>query len=130
MQIITIEGRAGGDAKLHTNADGSHVLSLNVAVQDPDNREQANWYRCSIWGKRAVSLQPYLTKGMKIFAVGTMSIGEYEGKPQFKVRVNDISFYGGQKTTGDNQQQQATRQAPVQTMQKSFQEDLNDDVPF
>lgn len=130
MQIITIEGRAGNDAKVHTNADGMSVLSINVAVQDPSNKEQTNWYRCSIWGKRALSLQQYLTKGTKIFAVGTMSIGEYEGKPQFNVRVNDISFTTSQRTDGNNQRQQRTLTDHDRAKQNGYQPDLEDEVPF
>ena len=119
MQIITIEGRAGADSKLNTTNDGQTVLSINVAVNDPNNRDQTNWFRCSIWGKRATTLQQYLLKGTKIFAVGTLSIGEYDGKPQYNLRVNDISFYSPQRQ-GD---------APSQQAQPS-RRDLDDDVPF
>lgn len=130
IQIVIIEGYAGADAKLHTNNDGSNVLSVNVAVQDPANKEQTNWYRCSIWGKRALSLQQYLVKGIKIYAVGTMSIGEYEGKPQFNVRVNDISFTSVQRTQGDNQRQERTPTAHDKAKQNGYQPDLEDDLPF
>jgi len=130
IQIITIEGYAGTDAKVHTNNDGSTVLSVNVAVQDPSNKEQTNWYRCSVWGKRALSLEPYIVKGIKIFAVGTMSVGEYDGKPQFNVRVNDLSFTSVQKTTGDNRKQQRTPTAHDRAKQNGFQPDLEDEVPF
>jgi single-strand DNA-binding protein len=119
MQIITIEGRAGADSKLNTTTDGQTVLSLNVAVNDPNNREQTNWFRCSIWGKRATTLQQYLVKGTKIFAVGTLSIGEYEGKAQYNLRVNDISFY--------TQQRQGEGQVPQRHTNRN---DLDDDVPF
>lgn len=132
IQIITIEGNAGGDGVLRNNADGSTVLGLNVAVKDPENKEQTNWYRCSIWGKRAVSLQPYLLKGTKVYIVGTMSIGEYEGKPQFKVRVNDISFYNPQRSNDAQPSQQRQPTAHDVAKQNGYQpqHNLDDDVPF
>lgn len=128
MQLITIEGRAGADAKLNTTNDGQTVLSVNVAVNDPENKEQTNWYRCSVWGKRAVALEQYLVKGTRIFAQGTLSIGEYEGKPQFKVRINDLTFFGNQRN--DNGPQQRRPSPHDRAKQNGYQPDLEDDLPF
>lgn len=129
IQIVTIEGRAGSDAKLNTNQNGQNILTVNVAVTDPRNKDQTNWYRCSVWGKRAVALEQYIVKGTIIFATGTFSIGEYNGKPQLDVRVNDISFYNNQRH-GDAPQRQSQSAPAGRAQPKGYDPDLDDDVPF
>jgi single-stranded DNA-binding protein len=47
------------------------------------------WYRCSLWGK-AAEVFDGLTKGTKVFITGDLVHDEYEGKPQFNVRVGSI----------------------------------------
>jgi single-strand DNA-binding protein len=71
------------------------------------------WWNCSMFGKRADSLQPYLTKGQAVTVVGTVSEREWTDKDGQKrksmdVRVNDVALQGGKR---DNNQAQS-KQAP------------------
>jgi len=130
MQNITISGNVGKDAELRDTRD-SKVLSFNVGVKNGFGKDAGSvWYRCSLWGKAAEVFAGSLRKGTKVFVSGELTHDEYEGKPQFNVRVGSIdtaprseakadggssdpsNMHGGSHTTWDNNQ------------------DLDDSIPF
>lgn len=119
MQSITITGSLGKDATLRTTQAGEDILSFNVGVsQGYGERKSTNWYRCNVWGKRGRTIGQYLLKGVKVTVQGELSIGEYEGKPQFDIRVNEVEW---ERRQGD---------APRQRDPEVHPADLDDDVPF
>ncbi len=93
MQIITITGSLGRDSELKRTKTGDEVLSFPVGVtQGYGDGKTTNWYRCSLWGKRAVTLQQYLLKGVKVTVSGSLKTGEYEGKTQLNIDVTEVEF--------------------------------------
>lgn len=124
MQIAIISGNLGKDAELKTTQAGDKVLSFSVGVQQGwGDRASTNWFRCSVWGKRAETLSGRLLKGVRVFATGEMTIGEYNGKPQFDLRVSELDFVA----RGDRQQEQRRE---TTDNRGGFGADLDDDVPF
>lgn len=122
MQNIVVSGNIGKDADLRQTQGGDDVLSFNVAAkQGYGDKASTNWFRCSVWGKRARTLQQYLTKGTKVVVGGEFSTSEYEGKQQLNVRVNDVEFMS--KGEGGQRQPDSQGRAPAA-------DDLDDDVPF
>lgn len=124
MQLITISGNCGRDAELRSTRDGQKVCSFNVGVKNGFGRDAGSvWYRCTLWGKAAEAFAPSLLKGVKVFVSGELTHGEYEGKPQYDVRVGSIDT--GARPGG---QQSDTRHAN----QNGFgtDDDLDSDVPF
>ena len=126
MQLITISGNIGKDAELRDTRD-SKVLSFNVGVKNGYGKDAGSvWYRCSLWGKAAEAFAGGLTKGTKVFISGELTHDEYEGKPQFNVRVGSID-------TGPRQQAQSDSGSQAQVgggSHTTWDNDLNDDVPF
>jgi single-strand DNA-binding protein len=125
MQNITISGNLGKDAELRTVRD-SQVLSFNVGVKNGFGSDAGSvWYRCSLWGK-AAEVFDGLTKGTKVFISGELTHDEYEGKPQFNVRVGSID------TAPRSEERSAQRSvAPARkTQHNAFDDDLDDDCPF
>ena len=124
-QQVIISGNIGKDAELRTVRD-SQVLSFNVGVKNGFGRDAGSvWYRCSLWGKAAESFSGSLKKGTKVFITGDLVHDEYEGKPQFNVRVGSIdtaprSEAGASQVSNSHSQNQHT----------SFDDDLDDSVPF
>ena len=101
MQLITISGNLGRDAELRTTRDNQKVCSFNVGVRNGFGREAGSvWYRCTLWGKAAEAFAPSLLKGTKVFVSGELIHGEYEGKPQYVVRVGSIDT--SSRPSGDN----------------------------
>lgn len=127
MQTVTISGNLGKDSELRTTQKGDKVLSFSVgSKQGFGNDAATNWFRCSVWGARAEKLHLYLLKGVKVVAQGELTIGSYEGKPQFDVRVNEVEFMSRGEGQPARQEQQ-----PQQAIGGSSWDDLDGDrVPF
>lgn len=133
MQIIHISGFLSRDPELRSTRNDDQVCQLNVAVkQGWGEREQTNWFRVQVWGKRAKSLADNLRKGVKVNVVGELSIGEYDGKPQYEIRAFDVDFPPTQRRQDDdglthrNQDGFGGRERPRQQSAA----DLDDEVPF
>ena len=121
-QQVIISGNVGKDAELRTVRD-SQVLSFNVGVKNGFGKDAGSvWYRCSLWGKAAESFSGSLKKGTKVFITGDLVHDEYEGKPQYNVRVGSIDTAP---------RSEAGASAPVsQNQHTSYDDDLDSDVPF
>lgn len=128
MQFITITGKLGKDAESR-QAGGSDVVSFSVAVdQGFGQKKTTNWFRVSVWGKRGAAIQQYLTKGTAVTVTGELTIGDYNGKPQFDVSAADVALQGGGQQSGGGGGGTSQRARPAPTPMQS--EDLDDDVPF
>ena len=135
MQIIHISGFLSRDPELRSTRNGDDVCQLNVPVkQGWGEKEQTNWFRVQVWGKRAKNLSETLRKGVKVNVVGELSIGEYDGKPQYEIRAFEVDFPPAPKgerrdddsLTHRNQDGFGRRESPRQ----QSQDELEDQVPF
>lgn len=125
MQQITITGYLSRDAETATTQGGQNVTRWNVPVrQGWGEREQTNWYRVSIWGKRA-DFAAKARKGEFVTVTGELSIGEYQGKPQYEINAADFqNVRTAPREEGGQQRQPETAGAG------SSRDDLDDDIPF
>ena len=127
MQNITIAGRVGRDAELRRTQGGDAVCSFTVAVDYRNGRDKAtNWWRVSLWGKRAEALAPYLLKGVSVTVSGEFSLGDYDGKPQLNIRASEIALQGARQG-GEQRQSEGTK-----GLGGGFHDpnDLDDSIPF
>ena len=138
MNSLTITGNLTRDAELRSLNDGTAVLSFAVADNQGKDKTAIFW-NCSLFGKRADSLQQYLTKGQQVTVIGTVSERGWTDKDGNKrksmdVRVNDIALQGGRREEGERQ---PSRAAPARQPQRSAapagggrSEDMDDSPPF
>lgn len=132
MNNITVAGQLGKDSELK-QVGQDQVLSFSVA--DSQGREKpAIWWNCQLWGKRATSLQQYLTKGQAVTITGTVSQRTYTDKNgqeriSTDVRVNDVALQGGKRDEAPRQAAPQRQQAPRQAGGSGF-DDMDDDIPF
>jgi len=132
MQNITLSGNVGKDAELRTVRD-SQVLGFNVGVKNGFGRDAGTvWYRCSLWGKAAEAFADSIKKGTKVFVTGELTHDEYEGKPQFNVRVGSIDTGPrAERSSGNNGGSNFADGGMTTAGQGGdFDADLDDDVPF
>lgn len=96
MKQICIAGNIGKDAEIRSTQGGDQMCTFNVAVNDPrDKNAPPTWFGCSLWGKRGVGIQPYLTKGTKVSIAGELSTREHEGRTYLQVRADQVTIQGG-----------------------------------
>ena len=109
MQVTMIAGNVGKDAELRRTQSGDAVLGFSVAVDNGKdkngNKRDSTWYRCSVWGKRAESLEAYIKKGTKLALTGRVGVDVYEGRGSLTLNVNELTFMGGgsQERSDDRQ---------------------------
>lgn len=128
MNVITVAGQLGRDAEVRSLQDGTQVASFSVA--DSKGREKPTiWWRCSLFGRRAESLAPYLTKGQQVTVSGSVTEREYTDKDGQKrkaqeIRVNDVALQGGRRDDAPARQAAQRRQPPPD------HSDFSDSIPF
>ena len=122
MQSLTVTGGLSRDAELKTTQGGDDILSFSVgSSQGYGDKKTTNWFRCTVWGKRGRSIAEYLTKGTKVTVQGELAIGEYDGKPQYEIRVNEVDWV---------RRECAGSQSAPSPQPTNFDDDDMDSVPF
>lgn len=110
------------------------VLNFSVAVNPIPNAngepQEPHWFDCALWGKRAVSLAPYIVRGKQVMITSnnfqdeayTSNAGEARSK--IKVNVNEIKLLGGRSDSGDPETANTSRADVPAVTQNST------DIPF
>ena len=140
MENLIIAGTVGKDAVLRRTGNNDAVLGFSVAVdQGKDqngNKRDTKWYDASIWGKRAESLQSYITKGTKLTLQGRPTAREHDGKVYMGIVVNELAFQGGASQRDTSHQDQGIGYevaggSAYGGSASGFNEDIGgDDIPF
>ena len=110
INTVTVSGRLTRDAELRFTSGGFGILKFSLASnyskKDGDQwRDEANFFDCTILGKRGESLAQYLTKGTQVMVAGELRQERWEkdGQKQSKVGI----MVDGILLTGGKQQGQA-----------------------
>lgn len=98
MQKLFITGMVSKDAELRHTQGGDDVLSITVVCSNGKDKS-GNWrdgtfYECDLWGKRAATLAPHITKGKYLSLVGRPKAREYSGKAYLGMSVDELDFAG------------------------------------
>ncbi|MCG7196749.1 single-stranded DNA-binding protein [Pediococcus pentosaceus] len=106
MRQITISGNIGNDVQVNSTQSGSKVANFSVAVRQnrPDNNGEygTDWFRCSVWGTRASTVEKFYKKGSHVVVTGSLSINEYNGKTQLQIDVSDFDLPDNRNTNNAN----------------------------
>ena len=130
--------RLGRDAEVRYTPKGDPVASLAM-VYDVGfgDSKRGQWIDGTLWGKRAESLGPYLTKGTQVVLyaddVELEQFMKKDGTPgaKLKCRVSDLSLISGQSQQAPQQQRQQQQQARQQApQQQQGQGEEFEDIPF
>ena len=135
--------RLGRDAELRFTASGEPVASVtgawNYGKKGEDGRRPTQWVDLALWGKRAESLAPYLTKGSLVEVVASdVHIESFERRDgtsgtKLVARIDDLEFAGQPREAAEVPSpapRPAPRQAPAPAKGATGFEDMNDDVPW
>lgn len=132
MQILTIAGNVGNVKDVKSVGDDK-VLNFSLAVDNGKDRNgekrEATWFDCALWGKRAESLAPYITKGSKLCVSGRPSARAHEGKAYLGLTVGELTFMSS-KSDGERSENRQSDGYSQQARGPRETYDLNDDIPF
>ena len=133
MNIITIAGNVGKQPELRQLQSGDSLLFFSVADNWTEKGEKkTTWYSCSIWGERAIKLQPHIKKGDNITVCGMLRPHSYTGREgdtltSFDVRVTDVALQGVKDTDATDKQR---GWVPGEAFEKAVASVSEDDIPF
>lgn len=125
MQFITIAGNVGNDAATK-DVNGQSVTEWSVAVSNGRDRD-STWFKCSLWGKRGDAVAVYIRKGDKITVAGKLTAGVYNGKPDLKIDVAEVTLQGSKQ---DGQSAPQQRPPARGSAAPPPADDLDDGCPF
>lgn len=129
MRTLIIAGYVG-QVRQNAMPSGDLVLNFSLAVSTgTKEKPETLWVDCALWGKRAESLAPYITKGKFLVVEGDAGIRTWLAKEDasprgtITCRVNNLTF-------GPNREAENASQAPQDghTAQKPVA--VEDDIPF
>ena len=124
MKVITIVGTIGRDCEVRENK-GGEFATFSVAVNKGYSRDAGtDWFQVNYYNTK---LAPYLTKGKKVVASGSLDIVEKDGRTFYNIRANQVEFAGDAKPR--EQVQHTEHSAPSPQMQPSMAE-IDDEIPF
>lgn len=134
MQILTIAGIVGRDAKLNHPGNGDPVLNFSIAVdngKDRDGKDRTpTWFDCAIWGKRAEALEKYIVKGTKLTVSGRPSARAHEGKAYLGITVNELTFQGSSGQRSDDRDTGSRTAVSSGAPAPASPSDDDSDIPF
>jgi single-strand DNA-binding protein len=116
-QKIILVGNLGRDPEMRYLPDGTAVTNLSVATNrrwtdraSGEQREQTVWFRVSVWGPQAETVNQYLSKGRQVLVEGRLEADPETGGPRlftrqdgtvgasYEVRGFTVRFLGGRDT--------------------------------
>jgi single-strand DNA-binding protein len=107
FQKMLIMGTLGKDADVRTFANGSSVMTLNVATsenwKDKDGtwQKRTTWHSVKLFGKSVEYVAPKALKGTTVYVEGIINTDEYEkdGVKQYKtyVKAESVKVLSGKQ---------------------------------
>lgn len=109
---IIVVGRLGRDPELRFTPSGQAVCNMSVATdhsytnRDGQRISQTTWFRVTVWGKQAETVNQYLAKGRQVLVEGRLSPDENGGPriwtrqdgtsaASYEITASTVRFLGG-----------------------------------
>jgi single-strand DNA-binding protein len=72
-QKLIIIGNLGRDPEMKFTPDGNPVTTINIATSRKyKDKDETTWFRVSVFGKQAESVNQFLVKGSKVLVEGRL----------------------------------------------------------
>ncbi len=116
FQKIILVGNLGRDPEMRYTPGGQAVCNLSVATnrtwsRDGEQQKETTWFRVTVWGRQAETVNQYLRKGRSVLVEGRLNPDENgnpriwtsnDGQPRasFEVTAQTVRFLGGRGDEG------------------------------
>lgn len=110
INTVTLVGRLTRDSELKQTSAGFSILGFSIANNYSKKagdswEDQANFFNCKMFGKRAESLAQYMTKGQQVAVSGELRQERWEQEGQTRssvvIIVHDVELIGGKDGNKD-----------------------------
>jgi single-strand DNA-binding protein len=140
---VILIGNLGKDPEIRHTQDGKVIANLSLATSETwrdkasgERKEKTEWHRIVIFNESLAKVaEQYLKKGSIIYVEGTLQTRKWTGLDGAEKYLTEIvlqAYNGaltmlGGKPRGDDP---PIKQSSTQAAEKSFNRDLDDEVPF
>ncbi len=115
---VVLVGNLGRDPEMRYTPSGQAVTNMSVATNrrftdsSGEQRDETVWFRISVWGRQAETVNQYLRKGRQVLVEGNL-VPDENGNPRiwnrqdgspaasFEVRAQTVRFLGGRDESAD-----------------------------
>ena len=126
-QRLIIIGNLGRDPEMRFTPDGNPVTTINVATSRRyKEKDETTWFRVTVWGKQAESVNQFLAKGSKVLVEGRLS-PDANGGPRV-YQKKDGTWAGSYDVTAENVRFLSAKGETSGT--SSDADETDDDIPF
>ena len=112
LNRVTLIGRCGQDPELRFTQSNQGVLNISLATTESffdsnskERKENTQWHKIVVWGKRGEALNKILSKGSRICVEGRLQTRSWEkdGQKHYATDIvaNNIVLLGGGQRNGD-----------------------------
>lgn len=136
MRTITISGNLGKGPEIRDTQNGTKVANFSVAVRhnraDENGEYGTDWFRCTVWGNRANTIERFYHKGSHGVFTGDFETSEYNGNTQLEVNVRefDLPDSSSQQNEQSNHKPQQEWNNSTNNSQGDSIDITDDDLPF
>ncbi|WP_279090250.1 single-stranded DNA-binding protein [Bartonella apis] len=150
---VILVGNLGSDPEIRRMNSGDQVATLSIATSDTwrdrntgERRERTEWHRVVIFNEKLVEVaEQYLKKGSKVYIEGQLQTRKWQdqnGNDRYTTEIVLQNFRGqlqmldsrtdgsDSNVTTNNQNSAIGSQYAAQKGRTSYQQPLDDDVPF
>lgn len=143
-QKLIVVGNLGNDPELRYMSDGTAVTNFSLATNrswtdsaSGEKVQETIWFRVSVWGAQAETVNQYLAKGRQVLVEGRLRPDPQSGGPRiwqrqdgtaaasFEVTAESVRFLSSASTDEDRQ----TAPAGATTNRRQVEPE-EDDIPF
>ncbi len=93
MINATVVGNLGQDAEW----DGEKLRFSIASNKGRDADKTTTWVGCTMWGRRAEAIAPYLTCGTRVTVIGPMERRDSGDRTFLNLMVDQLEFSGGRR---------------------------------
>lgn len=137
MNVVIITGRITKELEVRYTPSQMAVTSFTLAVDRPVKKgeeKQADFIRCTVFGKQAEMLEKWARKGKRIAIEGRIQTGSYQNKNGDTVYTTDVianrvEIIDWPEKDGENGNQTVSRATQEQVVADSFAA-ISEQVPF
>ena len=128
MNKIIILGRITKDLELSQGKNEKSYTNFSVAVNRKLNRDVADFFNCTAFGKTAEYICKYGSKGSQVLIEGEVNIDQYEGKYYTKIMCQSVSLVGSRESqeTSDDEKVEQTKRFVKQEVFNEVEKDTED----
>ncbi|RMG98052.1 MAG: single-stranded DNA-binding protein [Chloroflexi bacterium] len=140
-QKLIVVGNLGNDPELRYMPDGTAVANFSLATnrrwtdsRSGETREETTWFRVSVWGKQAETVNEYLSRGRQVLVEGRLRPDPQTGGPRiftrqdgtvgasYEIHAEVVRFIGGRDSGGGF--------TPPDDLGAEIPAQEEDDIPF